>query len=252
MKPSSVSIVILTKNRLPKLRQCLELLGLQMSGRDEAIVIDTGSSDATLDYVRMQPVEKVKLFEFTGEGSWAEARNFGVSKAGNSYIAFLDDDCYVAPDWIDRGKRGLQSFDALGGYVAPHSINSWPDWWDEEMGWLVGLSVPGHLGSDAGRVYYPFTANLWARAEVLAEQPFQEVGGKFHEREGDRYQTGREDAEWWKRIRLLGYRTGFDASLKVEHDIGQERLSYEYLAERARRDGEAWALREGKEGKSVV
>lgn len=245
---NSVSAIILTRNRLPKLQRCLELLVPQLAAGDAAVVIDTGSTDATVDFLRRHPSQKVKVFQFAGEGSWAEARNFGVSKAGNPLVAFLDDDCYVAPGWIERGKRGLGSHEALGGFVAPYKIESWPNWWDEQMGWLVGLSVPGHLGPDAGRVYYPFTANLWARASVLAEQPFQEVGGTFHEREGDRYQTGREDAEWWKRIRRCGYRTGFDAALKVEHDFGAERLTYDYLTERARRDGESWALREGTEG----
>ncbi|MBI3736147.1 glycosyltransferase, partial [Candidatus Sumerlaeota bacterium] len=256
-----LSIIILTRNRLAKLKVCLEKLLPQLAESDEIILIDTGSTDGTVEEFgpgadlskAAGRDSRVQFHKFASEGSWAEARNLGVGHAVNSIIAFLDDDCYAAPDWIARGRAAMEEkgpapCDAAGGLVLPHGIRDWPDWWDARMGWLVGISVPGHLTPAAGAHYYPYTSNLWARAELLRAEPFQELGGEFAEEEKERYQLGREDAEWWRRIRVKGYRTRFDAALRVEHHIEPERLTQDYLFARARRDGEAWARREGGRG----
>lgn len=221
----------------------------QLSGGDEIIVIDTGSTDGTLEFLQSHSDPRVHLHPFAGQGSWAEARNFGVDQAQGELIAFIDDDCYAAPDWVARGRAAFAASeavpDAVGGLVLPHEITSWPDWWHPDMGWLIGLSVPGHRGPEAGRYFYPATANLWARAALIRAERFQELGGSFEKPDGAKYQTGREDAEWWRRIRVRGYRTKFDPALLAEHDIDPARIDFAYLMERARRDGEAWARREG-------
>lgn len=242
----NATILILTRDRLPKLLRCLERLLPQLAEGDEALVVDTGSKDGTPEAFEREPPPGVRLVRFTGSGSWAEARNFAVDLARGEHLAFLDDDCYAAPDWIARGKAALAECDAAGGFVEPLASLVFLDWWIPEMGWLAGLSVPGHRTHEAGSVYYPFTANLWVRAEAARRERFQELGGEFSQREADRYATGREDAEWWRRLRLKGYRTRFDPEMRVEHDIPAERLNLEYLRERARRDGGAWARREGR------
>ena len=255
---TSLSVIVLTRNRLAKLTECLTRLSPQLIGGDEIVIIDTGSEDGTIEKFQEHEEEKkesgekginVGFHRFTGPGSWAEARNFALDRAAGPLLAFLDDDCYAAGDWAERGRRNLETCDAVGGLVTPHAIEVWPEWWNAEMGWLVGLSVPGHLGPDAGRVYYPFTANVWVRAEVARKERFQELGGEFGpdkpDDQGERYRTGREDAEWWRRLRVAGYRTRFDPKLIVEHDIDARRLDFSYLQERAKRDGEAWARREG-------
>ncbi len=241
----SVSVILLTRERPEKLLASLERLRGQLGPQDEVLVLDTGSSPSVLTRVAEALRPRERLERFPGPGSWAEARNRGVQLARGEALAFLDDDCYAAEDWIDRGRSGLDERDAVGGWVEPLPGLAWPDWWSPEMGWLIGLSVPGHRGPDAGRVYYPYTANLWVRAEVARAEPFQELGGTFAAEEGERYRLGREDAEWWKRLRRRGYRTLFDPALRVEHDIDPTRLRLSYLFERARRDGEAWARREG-------
>jgi ADP-heptose:LPS heptosyltransferase/GT2 family glycosyltransferase len=243
----SLSVIILTRDRLKKLRRAIDRLAPQLGRGDEIVVVDTGSRDETPAWLRNVAPSIVHPHEFGGPGSWAEARNFALDRARGAFVAFLDDDCTPAPDWVARGRAALESADAVGGWVEPFGVTAWPEWWDPAMGWLVGVSVPGHRGPNAGSVHYPYTSNLWARAEALRAERFQELGGRFGEREGERYATGREDAEWWRRIRRAGYRTRFDAELRVDHDFGAERLKIDYLMERARRDGEAWARRQGIE-----
>ncbi|MCE5231548.1 glycosyltransferase [bacterium] len=241
-----VSVVILTCNRLGRLLRGLEKLMPQLEAGDEVILIDTGSADGTLNYFHTWSHPQLRFEAWHGHGSWAEMRNFGVGLATGDAIAFLDDDCIADDDWIARGREALENFDAVGGLVQPHGIEYWPHWWHPDMGWMVGLSVPGQLGPDAGRYHYPFTANLWARAEACRAVPFQEIGGSLGENESGRYLTGREDAQWWHALRIGGYATHFDPKLLVHHAIEPSRLDLRYMRQRAALDGQAWALRQGR------
>lgn len=248
---ASVSVIVLTRNRLNKLEKLLAALEPQLARGDEVVVVDTGSTDGTRERFAgagaTGGAARVRLVAFDAAGGWAEARNFGVDQARNPYLAFLDDDCYPASDWMERGRAGLERWEAVGGLALPHRVERWPEWWDPEMGWLVGLSTPGHLGPEAGRYYYPYTANLWIRAEVARAERFQEIGGARGDSGAEHYAAGREDAELWRRLRVRGHFVAFDSELRVEHDFGAERIDLNYLSERARRDGEAWARREGVE-----
>ncbi len=241
-----LSVIILTCNRLGRLLRGLERLMPQLAAGDEVILIDTGSTDGTRNYFQNWTHPALRFEIWHGRGSWAEMRNFGVSHARGEAIAFLDDDCLASDDWIARGRAAIERFDAVGGIVQPFGIDAWPHWWHPDMGWMVGLSVPGQLGAEAGRYHYPFTANLWARAAACRAVPFQEIGGTLGGNESGRYLTGREDAQWWHALRTGGYATAFDAGLVVQHAIEPSRLDLRYMRQRAALDGQAWALRQGR------
>lgn len=242
---ATLSVITLTRNRLGKVRLLLERLLPQLGEGDEVLLIDTGSEDGTREHFAQDHNPHIQFVHYDGAGSWAEMRNFGVSRARGALIAFLDDDCLPAADWVARGKAALEEADAVGGIAQPHGIAAFPEWWHPDMGWMVGLSVPGHCGPDAGKVYYPTTSNLWVRASVARAVPFQELGGELAGEESAKYVTGREDAQWWRRLRVGGYRTRFEPGLCVGHAIDPARLDLDYLRRRAGLDGAAWAAREG-------
>ena len=242
---ATLTVITLTRNRLEKVRRLIDRLLPQLAAGDEILLIDTGSTDGTRERLAELNNPAIRSVYYDGPGSWAEMRNFGVRHAAGDTIAFLDDDCLPDPDWVARGKAALGDADAVGGMVRPLGIYAFPRWWHPEMAWMVGLSVPGQTGPDAGRVHYPFTANLWARASVCRAVPFQELGGDMGGDESKRYRTGREDAQWWRALRTLGYRTRFDSAIGVGHAIDPARLDLDYLRRRARMDGRAWAVREG-------
>jgi GT2 family glycosyltransferase len=87
--PSRVTIVVMTRDRWPDLRESL--------ARHEApvIVVDNGSTDGTPDLVRRSfpAVEVVELASNQG----AVARTVGVRRASTPYVAFADDDSWWAP-----------------------------------------------------------------------------------------------------------------------------------------------------------
>lgn len=60
----------------------------------ELIIVDDGSTDNSMDKVRLVTDQRVKLLSQVNQGA-AAARNAGVDLAAADYVAFLDaDDCY--------------------------------------------------------------------------------------------------------------------------------------------------------------
>lgn len=87
-----VSVIILTKNEEKNIKACLETV--QWS--NEIIVIDDNSEDKTREIA-----EKIgaKVFTHALENDFAMQRNFGLSKATNEWVLFVDADERV-PDTL--------------------------------------------------------------------------------------------------------------------------------------------------------
>jgi GT2 family glycosyltransferase len=84
------SIIIPTYNRLPYLKKTLASIWEQSFTDFEIIVVDDGSTDGTVDYLR-ELGKSVELLRQENRGPGA-ARNLGVEHANGEYIAFLDSD----------------------------------------------------------------------------------------------------------------------------------------------------------------
>jgi ADP-heptose:LPS heptosyltransferase len=234
-----ISVIILTADRPALLRDCLAALRGQTRPADEIIVVNNGSQDASIT-----DVENVRVIPGPEKGAYGASRNKGVAEASGDWVAFTDDDCLPAPDWLERIERVAEgAVDTVGGLVEPADELPWPRWWHPEMGWAIGVGVPGHLGPDAGSVYYGQTANWASRRAVLLLEPFQELSASFEK--GVRvYEAGREDAELWRRLRRNGWRVRFDPRLRVRHRISAERLRLAVILRRAWLDGAALQRRE--------
>ncbi len=84
-----VTVVIPTYNRYTLLKRAISSLTQQSHTVDEIIVVDDGSTDDTINITQDFPNIKYFFQENRGVSS---ARNFGISKACNDWLAFLDSD----------------------------------------------------------------------------------------------------------------------------------------------------------------
>ncbi len=112
---SLVSIVVLTKNGEKYFRSLLDGLYCQ-SGIDQAeiIVIDSGSSDATLRIAAEYP--KVKLVRIPpGDFGHGKTRNLGARLASGEFLVFLPQDATpVGSDWLDNLLQPFESAQVVG------------------------------------------------------------------------------------------------------------------------------------------
>lgn len=93
---NSLSVVIPTKDRAPALARTLAALEAQQLGDAsvEAIVVDNGSNDETVEQVRGRAASAtipIRLLEESSGGP-AAARNAGVAAANGEVLLFLGDD----------------------------------------------------------------------------------------------------------------------------------------------------------------
>ena len=102
------SVVIPTKNGASSIGDCLEAVYSQEgTGRLEVVMVDSGSTDRTLEIARKYPVrvEKIPADEF----HHARTRNFAASLATGEYLVFLSQDAIPANcGWL---KAMLQNFE---------------------------------------------------------------------------------------------------------------------------------------------
>jgi len=108
-----VSVVIPTRNRAAPLGACLDAVSRQTYPDFEVIVVDDGSTDSTPDVLARFAAgyPHVKLTPIRNEPQIGAnpARNRGIERSAGEFVAFLDDDCVPAHDWLER---------LLGGFVS--------------------------------------------------------------------------------------------------------------------------------------
>jgi N-acetylglucosaminyl-diphospho-decaprenol L-rhamnosyltransferase len=93
MAPPDVSVVVVTYNALPWLEQCLD----SVRGRD-VVVVDNGSTDATVAFARSRGVRVIEQ-ENKGMGG---GNNAGMRATDGRYYFLLNSDAWVEGDALDR------------------------------------------------------------------------------------------------------------------------------------------------------
>jgi rhamnosyltransferase len=94
------TIVIPTKNGAKDIRSCLEAVYSQKdAGQFEVLVIDSGSTDGTLEIVRRYPVRLERISPETFHH--ARTRNYAAGLAKGNILVFLSQDAVPASDnWL--------------------------------------------------------------------------------------------------------------------------------------------------------
>lgn len=104
-----ISIVIPTYNRKEILRECLHALFEQDFNKSdfEIIVVDDGSSDGTLNFLkRIQKASPVKFLFFSQKNSGqGVARNTAIKEASGQIILLLGDDIIATPQLLMEHNR---------------------------------------------------------------------------------------------------------------------------------------------------
>ncbi|MEN8148967.1 MAG: glycosyltransferase [Planctomycetota bacterium] len=111
MRRVRVSVVIPTYNRRDLLPRAVESAAARITGDDEIIVVDDGSTDGTADAIRND--SRVTLIETENRGP-AAARNAAIEVATGRFLAFLDSDDAWYPTGLDEQVEALDKDDSLG------------------------------------------------------------------------------------------------------------------------------------------
>ncbi len=115
---SVIGFVVIGRNEGERLRRCLESI-LRPGGRKGLLVyVDSGSTDGSVQLARSLGAEVVEL-EMTLPFTAARARNTGLLRlceldAAIDRVQFVDGDCELAPEWVERGAGALDGSARVG------------------------------------------------------------------------------------------------------------------------------------------
>jgi GT2 family glycosyltransferase len=181
-------VIVPTYSRSSRLGRCLRALGSLEYPPEayEVIVVDDGSEAPHRSAIEALCSEAaVKLLRQANAGP-AAARNAGAAVARGRYLAFVDDDCQPASDWLTR----------LGANLASSS--------DAAFGGRTVNAIPENLYS--------------AATQALVDYLYSYHGGEGHDRESNRFFASNNFAVPKEIFRALG---GFDQ--KYTFAAGEDR-----------------------------
>ena len=121
-----VSVVVPTYNRAALLARCLRSLETQSLDKEayEVTVVDDGSVDNTPEIFRAfaQRASMNLIYMRGSHRGPAAARNLGIANARGEIVAFIDDDCEPAEDWLVKLSAPFDESKVVGveGKVVRH------------------------------------------------------------------------------------------------------------------------------------
>src|SRR6185503_19618165 len=102
MQSPLVTVIIPTFNRRQWISICLDSVKAQTYPHIETLVIDDGSSDGTVEWLRSQPEYSfARVHEQPKNGGASVARNDGIRLARGELIAFIDSDDALLPNHVE-------------------------------------------------------------------------------------------------------------------------------------------------------
>jgi len=209
MAAIEASIIIPTKNGATHLEEVLQMIYAQEYSKPfEVIVIDSGSTDCTLEIVKRYPVAKLLQIrpEDFGHG---KTRNLGAELARGKYLVFLTQDAVPATDrWLCNLVGNLERPGVAGAYgrqIPREGTNPMERFFLNTYYPACPVVKSGKEGkTDIAGIFFS-NANSAIRQEVFQKYPFSE----------DLIMS--EDQEWAKRVLSIGYDIVYDPEAAVCH-----------------------------------
>ncbi len=214
----NVAVLVINYNGKKYLDSCLKSLQSQTYKDFEVYLIDNGSSDGSVEYVRRNFPE-VKIIKFDTNLGFAKAYNIAVNMVETKYVVFLNNDTIVDKEWLKNlydeivkdenifavGSKILLMDDKNRLHNAGSKIAPWGGGYD--IGFLdydrKCYNVKREVGAVCG-------ASMIVRRDL-----FQKIGGF-----DDSFFAYFEDVDLCWRAWIYGYKVIYNPKSIVYHKLG--------------------------------
>ena len=212
-----VTLLIPTWNAGSEFPGILErMLGQELDRPSEVIVIDSGSSDGTVEFLERQPVNlhRIPNHEF----DHGLTRNRGIQMAKGSIVVLATQDARPADDqWMQRLVNCFEDPEVAGAFgkqlpredaspMVRYRLNAWVAGTNEPQVQQVQDAAEFEALEPLERLKVAAFDNVSSavRKSVMEKHPFEQ-------------RTFGEDIDWAKRVILAGYKLVFEPRSLVVH-----------------------------------
>jgi GT2 family glycosyltransferase len=233
--PSKVTIVIPNWNTQHWLPGCLDGLRAQTYQNFQVILVDNGSTDNSVAFVK-EHYPEIEILTFPTNRGFAPAVNAGIKHTRSEYVVLLNVDTVPQPDWLDSLVEVIeQSAPDVGGLASKMLSIKNPEIIDDvgnALSWYGSAQKRG-LGESAEKYTQIEEVFSVSGGASLYRRTFLEEVDFFDEN----FVIYLEDVDLGLRGRLLGYRYLYVPTAKVLHQWSGARIprpKYVYFCTRNR------------------
>jgi GT2 family glycosyltransferase len=200
-RPPRVSVVVCTLNGAATIGETLDAIERLDHPDVEVIVVDDGSTDATAEIVAAHP--HIRLIRTSNRGLSA-ARNTGLRAATGAIVAYLDDDAYPDPHWLDYVALALRdsTHAGVGGPNLPVPRDG-----------LIAESVANAPGGPVHVLLSDTVAEHIPGCNMAFRRDRLEAIGGFDEQ----FRVAGDDVDVCWRLQARGWTLGFHPAAVVWH-----------------------------------
>jgi GT2 family glycosyltransferase len=210
----TASIVIVNWNGRGHLARCLPSLMAQTYRDFEIIIVDNGSNDGSVTFIR-QYYPQVRLLQNSQNLGFARPNNQAIRVAQGRYILTLNNDTELPPNWLQALVSAAQAHPEIGAFASlvvfddrRHMIDS-----AGLSVTLAGIGCQNRLGEDVQEVREAEDVFGVCAAAALYRRELLEDVGLFDED----YFAYYEDVDLAWRARLRGWRAMLVPKALVYH-----------------------------------
>lgn len=208
-----VTVIIPNFNGYKFLPDCLEALRPQMSEHVRVLVVDNGSLDESVPYLKScRDIQTIFLKENTG---FCGAVNTGIKAAHTKYVILLNNDTKVLPGYVDALVDAMEKDESIFSASAKMLMMHEPDKIDDAGDEYCALGWAFARGKGKAASLYDQGAEVFAAcggASIYRRSVFEKIG-YFDEK----HFAYLEDLDVGYRARIYGYRNIYVPEAGVLH-----------------------------------
>lgn len=234
---NGVTVAICCYNSSARIAETLRHLSLQRLSENipwEVLIFDNACTDDTVEVAHRawQGVQPAPLRIVPEKiPGLMQARHCAMRESRYELVSFIDDDNWVAADWVERVWQRLQTdpdMAACGGQNAAATEVAAPYWFDR-------MAYAYAVGKQAESSSYvtPQRGFLWGAGLTIRKSAWYDLFGcgftsKLSGRKGGQLTAG-EDSELCLAFMSRGWKLFYDERLQLTHFIPKNRLTDRYI-----------------------
>jgi GT2 family glycosyltransferase len=211
-----VSVVVVNWNGLAYLPECLDSLAAQSYPALEVIVVDNGSTDGSVEYLRGQRVGRLHLVESPVNLGFAGGNNLGIRASKGAYLALLNNDAAADSRWVEALVAAAEAAPGVGMCASRIYVWNRPGILDGAGLLVSGDGIGrgrGRLESDGERYEREADVLLPSACAALYRRSMLDEIGLFDEE----FFAYCEDTDLGLRARIAGWRCRYVPGAVVRH-----------------------------------